>query len=116
MTNGAGGPAPRFVFKCEKRAVEINRFRMWLLRSCAVSAIQALLNTIPESYSALFTHIPQRPGPVSEAFGPGDPTRGVFPEHLASGLRKPILPGLDAIRTIAVLLVVLYHSGLPLNG
>jgi peptidoglycan/LPS O-acetylase OafA/YrhL len=47
---------------------------------------------------------------------PTGATSGSLPENLASALRLSVLPGLDSLRTIAVLLVVLYHYRLPVNG
>lgn len=39
-----------------------------------------------------------------------------FPRALTEALKHSHLPSLDGLRALAVLIVVLYHSGLPING
>jgi peptidoglycan/LPS O-acetylase OafA/YrhL len=39
-----------------------------------------------------------------------------YPAALVSATREHTLPSLDGLRAVAVLLIVFYHSGLPVNG
>ena len=39
-----------------------------------------------------------------------------YPPALESATREQTLPSLDGLRAVAILLVVFYHSGLPVNG